>query len=184
MPITTLDPTTALVVIDLQKGIVQIPVAHPIDAIVANAAKLARAFRARKLPVVLVNAAGMAPGRTNAGAPALAFPAGWTDLIPELEQQPDDLLVTKYTWGAFHGTGLDMQLRRRGVTQIVLCGVATTAGAESTARAAHEHGYHVTLVTDAMTDRLAEAHRHSVEVIFPRLGEVGTTADVLARLGS
>ncbi len=184
MPVTTLDPITALVVIDLQKGIVQIPLAHPIDGIVANAAKLARAFRTRKLPVVLVNAAGMAPGRTDAGRPALAFPPGWTDLVPELDQQPTDLLVTKHTWGAFHSTALDMQLRRGGVTQIVLCGVATSAGVESTARAAHEHGYHVTLVTDAMTDRSPEAHRHSVEVIFPRLGEVGTTADVLARLGS
>ena len=77
---------------------------------------------------------------------------------------------------------VDLQLRRRGVTQIVLTGVATRFGVESTARAAHEHGYHVTLAADAMTDRDAEGHRHSVEGIFPGLGETGTTDDVLELL--
>jgi nicotinamidase-related amidase len=86
-------------------------------------------------------------------------------------------------WGAFYGTPLDLHLRRRRVTQIVLCGIATSIGVESTARAAHEHGYNLTLVIDAMTDRSAEAHQNSVERIFPRLGEIGATADVLSRLG-
>ncbi|GAA3366521.1 hypothetical protein GCM10020366_70460 [Saccharopolyspora gregorii] len=88
-------------------------------------------------------------------------------------------MVTKRNWGAFHGTDLDVQLRRRGVTQIVLGGIATSLGVESTARAAHEHGYHVTLATDAMTDLDAEAHRNSLERIFPRLGETGTTDEVV-----
>ena len=92
-------------------------------------------------------------------------------------------MVTKRNWGAFHGTDLDVQLRRRGVTQVVLTGIATSAGVESTARAAHEHGYHVTLVTDAMADRSQEVHAHSVDRIFPRLGETGSTDDVLALLG-
>ncbi|HEY1558116.1 MAG TPA: isochorismatase family protein [Kofleriaceae bacterium] len=184
MPITTLDPTTALVVIDLQRGIVGLPTAHPIADIVANAAKLARAFRERGLPVVLVNVAGGAPGRSDAKQPAFTPPPDWTELVPELDRQPSDLVATKLTWGAFHGTSLDMQLRRRGVTQIVLCGVATSIGVESTARAAHEHGYHVALVSDAMTDLVLETHTNSIERIFPRLGEVGTTADVVAKLSS
>jgi nicotinamidase-related amidase len=182
MPITTLDPHTALVVIDLQLGLANRPTVHPLPGVVANAAQLARAFRSRGAPVVLVNVAGGAPGRTDARLPAMTWPPDWLEIMPELDRQPSDLLITKLTWGAFHGTALDMQLRRRGVTQIVLCGVSTSAGVESTARAAHEHGYHVTLVTDAMTDMSAEAHQHSLERIFPRLGETGTTADVLAKL--
>lgn len=182
MPITTLDPVTALVVIDLQRGIASGPAAHPVPEVVANAAALARAFRRRALPVALVNVAGRAPGRTDAPA-APPAPPGWTDLLPELDRQPGDLLVTKFGWGAFYGTPLDLLLRRRGVTQIVLCGISTSIGVETTARAAYERGYHVTLAVDAMTDRSLDAHRNSVERIFPRLGETGTTADLLARLG-
>jgi len=184
MPITTLDPTTALVVIDLQRGIVGNKTAHPAADIIARAAALARAFRHRNLPVVLVNVAGRAPGRIEAKLPPFSPPANWTELVPELEHQPSDILVTKYTWGAFHGTPLDLQLRRRGVTQLVLCGISTSIGVETTARAAYEHGYHLSLVIDAMTDTVAELHQNSVERLFPRLGETGTTADVLAKLGA
>ena len=91
-------------------------------------------------------------------------------------------MVTKRNWGAFYGTDLDLQLRRRGITQIVLTGVATSIGVESTARAAYEHGYHVTLATDAITDLSLEAHQNSVERIFPRLGETGSTAEIIELL--
>jgi nicotinamidase-related amidase len=159
MPITQLDPKTALVVIDLQKGIVAMPTAQPVSEIVALAAALAQAFRAKGLPVVLVNVAGVAPGRTEAGLRKFAFPPDWTELAPELDQQPGDILVTKHRWGAFIGTGLDETLRGLGVTQIVLAGVATSVGVESTARSAYDAGYNLALVTDAMTDRDADAHR-------------------------
>lgn len=181
MPITTLDPVTALVVIDLQLGIAGMPCAHPTAPIIDNAAKLARAFRARNMPVVLVNVAGLAPGRTETKR-AFSPPPNWTELCPELERAPSDILVTKYNVGAFYGTGLEMQLRRRNATQLVLCGIATGSGVESTARAAYDHGFNVTFVTDAMTDRVAEVHAHCIERTFPRLGELGTTADVLALL--
>jgi nicotinamidase-related amidase len=184
MPITPLDSKTALITIDLQRGIVGLPTAHPAAEVVAKAAALARAFRRRGLPVVLVNVAGGAPGRTDAGPPKLPRSADWAELVPELDPQPDDVRVTKYTWGAFYGTPLDLQLRRRGVTQIVLCGISTSIGVETTARAAFERGYNVALAVDAMTDLSLDAHRNSVERIFPRLGEVGTTDDVLALLGA
>jgi nicotinamidase-related amidase len=179
MPLTKLDTNTALVVIDLQKGIVGMPTVHPAGEIIGRATQLVRAFRERGLPIVLVNVTGAAPGRTDAGMPKFSFPADWTELVPELEQHPDDHLVSKQRWGAFLGTTLDDDLRRRGVTQIVLVGIATSIGVESTARSAYDLGYNVTLVVDAITDRNAEAHRHSIETIFPRLGETGTTADVL-----
>jgi nicotinamidase-related amidase len=182
MPVTKLDTTAALVVIDLQKGIVGLPTVHPASDIIGRTAQLARAFRERGLPVVLVNVTGRAPGRTDAGAPKFSFPADWSELVPELQQHPDDYLVSKQRWGAFIGTSLDDYLRQRGVTQVFVTGVSTSAGVESTARSAYDYGYHVVLVVDAMTDRSEEAHRHSVEKIFPRLGESDTTDNVLKLL--
>ena len=182
MPLTKLDDTSALVVIDLQKGIVGLPCAHPADEIVGRAARLASAFRGRGLPVVLVNVAGRAPGRTEVQF-NFTPPADWTELVPELDRQPSDYTVTKQQIGAFYGTALEQILRRHGVTQVVLAGVATSSGVEATARNAYDHGYNVTLVVDAMTDLSADAHRHSVETIFPRLGETATTEDVIRSLG-
>jgi nicotinamidase-related amidase len=184
MPLTTLDATAALVVIDLQKGIVAMPTAQPISEVVARSARLAEAFRRRNRPVVLVNVTGRAPGRTDAGSPNFSFPPDWTEFVPELEPQPGDVVVSKQRIGAFLGTDLDETLRQRGVTQIFLTGVATSFGVESTARSASDLGYNVVFVVDAMTDRDVNSHRHSVETVFPRLGETCLTEDVLTRLGS
>lgn len=185
MTVTTLDPRTALLVVDLQNAVMTIPTAHPNTDIVANAAKLAEAFRAHELPVVLINAAGGAPGR-NEMPPRPPFGAGMDDplgLVPELKQAPTDHLVTKRTWGAFTGTDLNEYLHENDVTQVVVCGIATSAGVESTARFAHELGYNVTLATDAMTDRSTEIHDYVVTNVFPRIGESGTTDEILALLG-
>jgi nicotinamidase-related amidase len=179
MTVSTLDPKTALLVVDLQKGIVGLQAAHPMDGVVKNAVALAEAFRARKLPVVLINVDNLAPGRAEHSFSVNAFPAGWTELIPELNRQPGDHLVTKRTWGAFTNTDLDRYLKANGVTQVVVVGVATTAGVESTARFAHELGYNVTLAVDAMTDMSAEAHDNSVTRIFPRMSETGTTQQII-----
>lgn len=183
-----LEATPALVVIDLQTGILGQPTAHPIDRIVANSARLAAAFRAAGLPVVLVNVEGTAPGRTERGKAtgrvgAQTIPAQATVLLPELDQQPTDITVTKRTLGAFGSTDLDARLREAGATQIVLTGVSTTSGVESTARSAYELGYHVAFVADAMTD-VAEAHDASIAHQFPKLGELGTTDEVLELLAS
>jgi nicotinamidase-related amidase len=182
MPLTKLDAIAALVVIDLQKGIVAAPTVHPAGEIVGRAAQLARAFRKRALPVVLVNVTGAAPGRTDTVRPKFLPPADWAELVPELEQQPDDYLVSKQRPGAFIGTSLDNYLRQRGVTQVFLAGISTSVGVESTARSAYDYGYNVVFVVDAMTDRSEDTHRHSVERIFPRLGETETTGNVLKRL--
>jgi nicotinamidase-related amidase len=182
MPVTTLDPKTALVVIDLQKGIVGLPAAHPMGEVVKNASELADAFRRYGLPVVLVNVEGGAPGRAEQTRSTRDFPAGWTDLVPELNQQPSDHRVTKRTWGAFTNTSLEKHLKELGVTQVVIAGVATSIGVESTARHAHEYGFHVTLAVDAMTDMNADAHTNSITRIFPRLGETGTTQEIIELL--
>jgi nicotinamidase-related amidase len=182
MAVTTLDPKTALILVDLQKGIASIPAAHPAAEIIAKASSLAKAFRAHHLPVVLVNVGGGAPGRTEAPPRGGERPADWMELVPELDAQPSDILVTKKTWGAFTNTGLGDQLKALGVTQVVVAGIATTFGVESTARQAFELGMNVTLATDAMTDPNPDAHHNSITRIFPRLGETGTTAEILALL--
>lgn len=179
----TLDPRTALVVIDLQKGIVDLAGEDTAAPIIAKARTLADAFRAAGLPVVWVNVAGGAPGRAQQATRTDGMPPDWTDLVPALDVQPGDHRVTKKTWGAFTHTDLHAYLQAQGITQVVLLGVATSIGVESTARFAHELGYNLTFVTDAMADLRPEAHENSLARIFPRMGELGTAADILALLG-
>lgn len=182
MALTTLDPNTALIIVDLQKGIVGLPLIHPIDGVIERARALADAFRERDLPVVLVNVAGGAPGRTEQPRPTGARPEGWTDLIPGLNQQAADILATKRSWGAFATTDLEAQLKARGVTQVVIAGVATGTGVEATARQAYEAGFNVTLALDTMTDMRPEAHDYSIKSIFPRLGETGISQEIIELL--
>ena len=184
MPLTALDPETALIVVDLQKGFLNYPTAHPMPEVMERAAAVTRAFRLLGLPVVLVNVAGGAPGRTQAPRHMGQIPPGFADFAPELDQQSCDEVVTKRTWGAFTGTGLEKLLREKGVTQVVLVGVATSIGVESTARQAFELGFNVSVAVDAVTDMSAEAHANSVERIFPKLGETGTVADVIRLVGA
>jgi nicotinamidase-related amidase len=183
MALTTLDPKTALIVIDIQKGIVQLPCAHPMAGVIDRVVEVTRAFRKHKAPVVLVNVAGGAPGR-NEQPMRGSLPPDWAELVPELDVQADDHLVTKRTWGAFMHTDLHEHLQKLGATQVVIVGVATSIGVESTARQAYELGYNVTLATDAMTDMNADAHANSVTRIFPRVGETGSTAEVIALLAN
>lgn len=183
MPLTQIDPVAALVVIDLQKGIAGLPVA-PYSAadVIARSAKLAAAFRAKNLPVVLVNVEGRAPGRSDTTF-NFSPPPDWAELVLELNRQPSDYTVTKHQIGAFYGTALERILRRAGVTQVFLTGIATTMGVEASARNAYDHGFHVVLVEDAMSDMSEDNHKHAVATTFARIGEVTTTADVLAKLG-
>ena len=183
MPLTALDPSTALIVVDLQKGIADGPFIHPIDDIVERTRALIDVFRAKNLSVVLVNVAGRAPGRTEQGSRSnLSLADGWTDLLPQLDRQAGDLVVTKRSWGAFATTDLEEQLTAQGVTQVVVTGVATSGGVEATARQAYEQGFNVTLATDAMTDLCEEAHEYSIRNVFPRLGETGSTKEIISLL--
>ncbi|HEU4628117.1 MAG TPA: hydrolase [Gemmatimonadaceae bacterium] len=185
-----LDPaTTALVLIDLQRGIVAGATApHAAADVVARAARLVAACRARGVPVVLV--------RVDPGPDGLLFPRPeadqprppmritpeWTELAPELAPQPEDVVVTKHQPNAFYGTDLEVQLRRRGVRTIVLGGISTNVGVEATARAAHERGYEQLFVEDVMAAREADLHAHSVGRILPTMGRVRSLDAVLAAL--
>jgi nicotinamidase-related amidase len=178
---------TALVLIDLQKGIVGRELApHSGVSVVANAARLAARFREAKAPVVLVRVnfspdfGDVVKVETDEAMPRAPMAPDWAEYVPELDVQPTDILITKRQWGAFYGTELDLQLRRRGIRRIVLGGITTHIGVESTARAANEHGYGQVLVEDAMTSVSVETHAFSVKAIFPRLGLVRSTEEVLA----
>ncbi len=170
----------AVVVIDLQKGIVGFPGnPHSAPSVVAHCAELLAAARSGGAQPVLVHV-----GRSPDGGDALKMtvdeplrsaapmPPDWSELIPELNRQPGDIVILKRQWGAFYGTDLDLQLRRRGMKTIILCGIATEFGVESTARDAFEHGYDLVFAEDAMTARSAENHANSLAHIFPRLGRV------------
>ena len=183
-------PATALVVIDLQKGVVGMPT-EPYSAnnVVANAARLADAFRKSGMSVFLIRVTpsadgkdGLKPIADNALQWNQPRPADWSDIVPELGPAPGDLVITKRQWGAFYGTELDLQLRRRGIHTIVLCGISTNIGVESTARFAYEYGYQQIFVEDACSARSKEEHDHTMKYNLPRMGRVLSTKDVLAEL--
>ncbi len=182
--------TTALVLIDLQKRIVAMPTApRPSADVVAVGVKLADRCRALGIPVVLTNVDFRPDGKDRLAVPvdipmmgpAVPLPDG-AAYVPELHAGPGDILVTKHQWGAFYGTDLDLQLRRRGIDTILLGGIATNFGVESTGRFAWELNYRVIFVEDAMASVAAEAHQFAVSTIFPRIGRVRTSAEVLSAL--
>jgi nicotinamidase-related amidase len=185
MTATEIDRNAALIVVDLQEGLRGAPFApNPLAEMTAKSAALANTFRNAKLPVVLVTVSGVAPGRTelSRGQPPRQYPANFAELLPELGPQAGDILITKSTWGAFTNTSLAQQLKERGVTQVVITGCATSVGVETTAREAYGLGFNVTVVDDAVSDIAADAHTFSLTRICPRLGEVGTTAEILTLL--
>ena len=190
MSVLHLEPKkTALVLIDLQNAIVSMPtVPHPAVDVVQRGSRLARAFRARGAPVVYVRVdiANMLhlpvdqPARDPNAPPP---PASAMELVPDAGFEPGDLLITKRHWGAFAGTELEQTLKQRGVDTIVLGGIATNAGVESTARQGTGLGFAFVIVEDACAARDAEAHRFSFEKTFPRLARVRKTDEVIAALG-
>jgi nicotinamidase-related amidase len=187
-----LDPTTtALVLIDLQKGIVSRDTKpHTAAEVIARASQLAGRFREAGATVVLVHVGFSAddrdrlkPAADAAPAVTLPIPSEFSEMVADLRQQAGDIDILKRQWGAFHGTELDLQLRRRGIRTIVIGGIATNFGVESTARDAWERSYELVFVEDAMATFTEEAHRFALTTIFPRLGRIRSTADVLAAFG-
>ncbi|WP_293765321.1 hydrolase [uncultured Aquitalea sp.] len=185
-----LDPrTTALLLIDLQQGILGFA-REPYDsaAVLDKAGRLAKAFRQAGALVVQVRV-GWSPDDgdrlmppVDAPTPATPLPGNWLTQPAELGDTSRDLFILKRQWSAFYGTELDLQLRRRGIRTLVLGGISTHVGVDSTARSAWEHGYELVLAEDAMSCPLAECHAFSVKHIFPRIGRVRETAAVIAAL--
>ncbi|AKB80807.1 Nicotinamidase/isochorismatase family protein [Methanosarcina barkeri 3] len=179
---------TALVVIDLQKGIVaQQTKPYLAQDVIVNASKLVDTFRKNDMPVFLVHV--MITKETmlkvlsdesfsNFSVP----PADWSEFVPEMSPTSKDIVITKRQWGAFYGTDLELQLRRRGMSTIVLCGISTDFGVESTARFAYEYGFQQIFAEDAMASRSEEQHNAAVNFIFKRIGRVRKTDEILKAL--
>src|SRR3984957_17153522 len=185
---TTLDPATALVLIDLQDGITALPTAHPSGEIVKRCAQLADAFRVNDKLVIATKVAFARDGgdviktRTAESRTDLKPVPDYGELRTEVGLSDRDIVVTKHGWSAFYGTELDLELRRQKITGIVLAGISTSIGVESTAREANERSYELTIVTDAITDTDEGAHLNSLRAIFPRIAELATTEEVLTAL--
>jgi nicotinamidase-related amidase len=190
MNIPTIDKAkTALVVIDLQKGIVSRQGApYASEVVVKNAAMLAEAFRKNRMPVFLVHVTPSSDGKDALHPVADAEPwkqapsPDWAEIVPEMGPMPGDFVITKHQWGAFYGTELDLEFRRRGITTMVLCGIATNIGVESTARFAYEYGYNQIFAEDAMSAFSAEEHEFTVSKTFPRIGLVRKTEEIVGAL--
>ena len=187
----SLDATTAaLVVIDLQRGIATIPtVPHSNEEVRSRSAELADAFRAKGALVVLVRV-DPGPGGilfprpiTDIVRPPLGGAPDFAEIVPEMGPKSGDVIVTKHHPCAFNGTDLDIQLRRRGIQTIVLCGIATNIGVEATARIGFEHGYNLVFADDAMAARDAELHTASVSKFFPTIGRVRKSAQIIGAVG-
>ncbi len=177
---------TAIVVIDLQKGIAAIPTEpYSSKLVIENTAKMLKEFRKNNMPVFLIN---VTPSRDMEDAlrpvsetsfSMSNYDSSWSEFVPDLDIQPTDFRITKHQWGAFYGTELDLQLRRRKIETIVLCGIATNFGVESTARFAYEFGFNQILVEDAMAARSKDEHNFPIKYIFPRLGLIRSTDQVI-----
>ncbi len=180
---------TAMVVIDLQKGITSIPAEpHSTKSVIENAARLLTVVRKKNMPVFLVRVTpshdlkDMLRPISETTFQMSSYNPSWSEYVTELNVQQNDFLVTKHQWGAFYGTELDLQLRRRGINTIIICGIATNFGVESTARFAFEYGFNQIFVEDAMTARSKDEHEFPVKYIFPRLGLIRKTDDVINAL--
>jgi nicotinamidase-related amidase len=177
---------TALVVIDLQKGIALDPSLkpHSSEEVIDNGARLIATFRDAGMPVFLVvmklrTEYALHPPSDLPPLDPLDSPEGFADLVDGIVPAPSDIRITKHNWGAFYGTELVLQLRRRRCDTMVLCGVATNYGVESTARDAYERGYQQVFAEDAMTSGSEEEHRVSVNTVLKRLGRVRPTAEII-----
>jgi nicotinamidase-related amidase len=181
--------TTALVVIDLQKGIAARPTQpHPTGDVIKNAAHLVKEFRKNGMPVFLVHVVStpetmLKTKSDETFARPGSMPPDWSDFIPEIAPVPSDVVIGKKQWGAFYGTDLELQLRRRGMDTIVLCGIATDFGVESTARFAYEYGFQQVFAEDAMSSMSAEQHNAAINFIFKRMGRVRKTDEILRAIG-
>jgi nicotinamidase-related amidase len=180
---------TALVVIDLQKGITAMQTEpYTSKVVIENTAKILKEARKNNMSVFLVHVTP-SPDLKDALRPVSetsfqvsGYNPSWSEFVPELNIQPSDFLITKHQWGAFYGTELDLQLRRRGIDTIIFCGISTNFGVESTARFAYEYGFNQIFVQDAMAARSKEEHEHPLKYIFPRLGLIRKTDEVLQAL--
>lgn len=181
--------TTALVVVDLQNFTLAMnTVPIPTSDVLANNIRLAQACRKAGIQVVLVRV-GHEDAKvphpsplTDASFSGFQFGPGAKEIPPELGPEEGDIIVDKYNWGAFHGTNLDTHLRRRGIRTLIVTGLVTNIGVDTTLRHAQERGYDQVMVSDAVAAMTQEEHDYTLKFVAPKLARVRTTDEVLAAL--
>ena len=179
-----LDPrTTALVLIDLQNAIVSRDTKpYSASEVIERSRRLADAFRAKNAPVVYVRVVISdllsLPADEEMTLPK-DMPASLSEIAESAGMQNGDLLISKRHWGAFAGTGLEDELRSRGIVTVVLAGIATNIGVESTLRQGTGLGFGFVTVEDACSTFSPELQDFAFSAIFPRLSKVRKTQQVL-----
>jgi nicotinamidase-related amidase len=188
MDALSLDPQkTALVAIDLQNAVVGTNTApHSAADVVNRNRQIAEALRSRGGLVVWVRIDIIRFLHLPADQPSpLAgkhLPEELSQIVPEAGRQEGDLLITKYHWGAFGGTPLEQELKARGIDTVILTGISTNIGVESTLRQGASLGLAFVVVEDACAAQDAGDHQFTIGKIFPRLSRVRTAGAVLAAL--
>jgi nicotinamidase-related amidase len=187
-----LDPSTvALVMIDLQLGILALPLQpHGPGDVLTSCERLGLAFAAAGATIVTVtvgfspDGGDRVPGLVDQPMtlPAGGLPASWSTLDPRVAALPAAVSIRKHGWSAFYGTDLDLQLRRRGISTIVLCGIATNFGVESTARDAWHHGYSTVVASDCCSSVAPGLHDFALNSVLPRVSRVRGSAEIIAAL--
>ncbi len=182
---------TALVLIDLQNSnIVRTLAPYSSAQVLDNCQQLVAAMKASGALIVYVRVdvnkllrlpVDVSLARDPNAAPP---PESVSQLVDAITVQADDVLITKFQWGAFYGTALEQELKRHGIRTLVLGGIATNFGVESTARAAFDSGYELIFAEDAMSSLSAEMHEFAATKLFPFMGRVRKTAELLQAVDS
>ncbi len=181
---------SALILIDLQNGIASRELStlpYTSEEVIQNASKLVKALSEKGAFIVLVRVStidgkDMVKPKTDLKAAGMKYPEGWDNLVPEIADTKNAHIITKKQWGAFYGTDLDLQLRRRGIDTIILGGVSTNIGVDTTAREAYQHGYNQIFAEDVMTALTKEEHEYVCKYIFPRIGKIRSTKEIVSSL--
>ena len=198
---------TALIVVDMQRAFLEPGEAMevpPAREVVPRIQALLTAFRARRLPVVFTEflyteAAPLlvgelhpehrraAPGAARGfGRPSSSCLAGEVNVatVAELAPQPDELVVQKPYYDAFHGTVLDGALRARGVTHLVITGTLTDICVLATVVGGFNREYRITVVEDGVATLWPEIQRATLDIIGRAYGRVQPAKTVVDEISN
>ncbi|WP_322081264.1 cysteine hydrolase [Burkholderia sp. BCC1972] len=182
MAITKIDPNSALIAVDLQKGILAMAAPADVERIIANTTELANTFHELGLPVVWVRALGLPNGRVESSPPVGEPRPDFAELHDDLPFKEGDLDIAKRATNAFLSQDLHALLQARGITNVIVIGIALGIGVESTVRAGFDSGYSMTVASDATTDPMPGRAEAVLKFTLPMFSESGTTAEILKAL--
>ena len=207
MNVNHFDPKkTALLFFDILNGYVPAPEPGKPSVLkpwIQNAIRLSKAGRAAGLPIFFAKGnhrpdnATTALILTDTNNSLTPWPNGEvtktkmhviagdksSEVLADLEPQPDDYYIVKYRWSAFFQTYLDLALRTRGIDTVIVSGGSSDVGVTSTLYSGRDLDYNMIVVSDACgTSHDQRAHDMLMELILPRMSRVRTTSQVIAMI--